>query len=245
MAGQGGSPNSFHREHLRARPKLVNEVKKKFRREQCSNPESRSEGSRARLSLRADEHFFDRVNANLSEWRAFSRKEVGASAKNQLGQTLVELMIAMSVMSIGFLGVFAVLSNSLGLNRVVANQYIAANLAVEGIEIVKNIIDSNVARGREWNIGLPDGKFGVQYDTGTLEDMNKDWANQKLPLNFGPDSGIYSYEPGTPTNFVRIITIDYLSTDEIQVNSVVTWRDRGGTEFKVDLEDRFFNWRKL
>ncbi|MBI2506531.1 MAG: hypothetical protein HYW00_00070, partial [Candidatus Colwellbacteria bacterium] len=44
-------------------------------------------------------------------------------------------MIAMSVMSVGLLSVFAVLSQSLGLNRVVAEQYIASNLAAEGIEV--------------------------------------------------------------------------------------------------------------
>ena len=222
--------------------KLVKEVTRKFRREQCLNPEPE-----ARLSLRATGYFFDQLNPYLSEWRAFSRKRFGLvfhrELRDQRGQTLVELMIAMSVMSIGFLGVFAVLSQSLGLNRVVANQYIASNLAAEGIEVVKNIADSNVVRGDEWNKGLSNDKFGVQYDTETLEDVNKDWANRKLPLNFNPDTGIYSYDGRTPTNFVRTITINNISLNEIQVESEVRWRDRGGTEFEVVLEDRFFNWR--
>lgn len=156
------------------------------------------------------------------------------------GQTLVELMIAMSVMSIGFLGVFAVLSQSLGLNRVVANQYIAANLAAEGIEVVKNITDSNVARGDRWNDKLENGNFGVEYKSDTL---NSAWANSDL--KFDSAKGLYSYDVGTPTNFRRAISIKSMSGDnEMQVKSVVTWSDRGGTEFKVELEDRFFNWRK-
>lgn len=159
--------------------------------------------------------------------------------KQNKGQTLVELMIAMSVMSIGFLGVFAVLSQSLGLNRVVANQYIAANLAAEGIEVVKNIADSNTLQaGGVWNRGLESGDFGVQHDSAAL---NRDWANQSL--KFDSATGIYSYGLGAPTNFRRTVSIANITANEMQVKSVVEWLDRGGTKFKVELEDRFFNWR--
>jgi len=152
----------------------------------------------------------------------------------------VELMIAMSVMSIGFLGVFAVLSQSLGLNRVVANQYIAANLAAEGIEVVKNIADSNVLQGQAWNAGLTNGDFGVEHNSVNL---NKDWANS--PLKFDSATGLYSYGVGTPTNFRRTVSVTNLTDNEMQVKTVVKWPDRGGAEFKVELEDRFFNWRSL
>jgi len=153
----------------------------------------------------------------------------------------VELMIAMSVMSIGFLGVFAVLSQSLGLNRVVANQYIAANLAAEGIEVVKNITDSNVARGDAWNLGLRSGDFGAQYDS-EAKDLNEAWA--RIPLNFDSATGRYRYDAKTPTKFQRTVSINNIpGGNEMQVKSVVMWSDRGGTLFEIKLEDRFFNWR--
>ena len=185
------------------------------------------------------------ASASLGQ-RSGLREEILVSASiREGGQTLVELMIAMSVMSIGFLAVFAVLSQTLGMNKIVVTQYIAANLAAEGIEIVKNISDSNVVRGGVWNDSLSSDKFGVQYDTGTLGAMNKDWANRKLPLNFNPDTGIYSYDTGMPTNFVRTITINNISPNEIQVNSEVRWRDRGGVELNINLEDHLFNWHEL
>ena len=186
------------------------------------------------------------ASASLGQ-RSGLREEILVSASiREGGQTLVELMIAMSVMSIGFLAVFAVLSQTLGMNKIVVNQYIAANLAAEGIEIVKNISDSNVVRGDVWNAGLSkNGKFGVQYNTGTLDEVNEDWANRKLPLNFNSDTGIYSYDTGMPTNFVRTITINNISPNEIQVNSEVRWRDRGGVELNINLEDHLFNWHEL
>ncbi|MDP2650887.1 MAG: prepilin-type N-terminal cleavage/methylation domain-containing protein, partial [bacterium] len=188
-------------------------------------------------------YFLDQLNSYLSEWRAFSRKGFGLifhrELRDQKGQTLVELMIAMSVMSIGFLGVFAVLSQSMGLNRVVSNQYIASNLAAEGIEVIKNIADSNTLQaGGVWNAGLGSGNFGVEHKSVLL---NEDWANQNL--KFDSNTGLYGYDAGTPTNFRRIVSITNISPAEISVSSTVRWRDRGGTEFEIVLQDRFFNWR--
>src|SRR3989344_4010636 len=116
-------------------------------------------------------------------------------SRRSKGQTLVELMIAMSVMSIGLLGILAVLSQSLGLNRVAADQYVAANLAAEGIEVVKNIADSNILKDRPWNRGL-NGKGGVEHNSDAL---NRDWANQNL--KFDSATGFYNYSAGAATNF--------------------------------------------
>ena len=172
-----------------------------------------------------------------------TRRGLAPRSLSEVGQTLVELMIAMRVMAIGFLAIFAVLSQTLGMNKIVANQYVAAHLAAEGIEVVKNIADSNTLQpGGVWNDSLSNDKFGVQYDTGTLDEVNKNWANRELPLNFNSDTGIYSYGAGTPTNFVRTITIENISPNEIQVNSEVRWRDRGGVELNINLEDHLFNW---
>ncbi len=155
------------------------------------------------------------------------------------GQVLVELMVAVSVMVIGLLGIFTLLAQSLGLNRVAADQYIAANLAAEGIEVVKNILDHNIIERNPWNEGLErDGDFGVDYSSIVLDDNLSDEF-----LKFDKDSGRYNYTTGDETNFKRVITINNLSADEIQVNSRVDWKSRGGTTFSINLEDHFYNWR--
>ena len=41
----------------------------------------------------------------------------------------------------------SLLSNSIALNRVVNDQFIANYLAMEGIEVVKNIVDGNIIQG--------------------------------------------------------------------------------------------------
>jgi len=153
----------------------------------------------------------------------------------------VEAMIAISVMVIGLLGIFSLTSQSLGLYRVAYEQYVAVNLAAEGIEVVKNMIDTNIISGVAWNEGLAKkGSFEVQYDSRKLID-----PPSNKPLNFDPATGIYSYTSnGSVTNFKREIVIESkLSDNEIQVNSIVTWKGRGGIDFDINLEDHFFNWR--
>ncbi len=160
------------------------------------------------------------------------------------GQLLVEMMIAMSVLMIGLLGVFSVLSQSLALNRIASNQYIASSLAAEGVEVVKNILDKNVIEDNAWNEGFvfPGGRdFGVQYNTETLGGAEQSNANKKLNLNEG--TARYGYGAGTQTNFVRTVNVESVGSNEIKVVSKVEWDDRGGSHFDIEVEDHFLNWR--
>ena len=165
--------------------------------------------------------------------------------KRDNGQLIVEMMVAVSLLVIGLLGVFAVLSQSLGLNRVAANQFVAANLAAEGIEVTKNIVDANFINDAQWNLYIEDGQYEVQFDDTSLigNEASDNPSQQKfLSLN----NGRYSYDSGgEETRFKRIITIEN-SEDltEIRVISRVYWRDRGGVDFDIVLEDRFKNWRQ-
>jgi len=169
---------------------------------------------------------------------------LAAKCNTESGQLLIEAMIAVSVVTVGLLGVFSLLSQSLGLNKVAADQYVGAYLASEGIEVVKNIIDTNIYQSRAWNTGVSDGTYAVQYDTPTLTSTSVD-----TPLKFDSATGTYNYAVGTVTNFKRSVKITSLrlnsqnQPDELQVDSVVTWNSRGGTQYKVNLEDHFMNWR--
>lgn len=156
------------------------------------------------------------------------------------GQLLIESMIAISVMVVGLLGIFSLISQSLGLYRVAYEEYVAANLAAEGVEVVKNMIDTNIiVGGIPWNQGLAsDGDFGVQYDSRSL-----DPTLQSKALLYDASAGLYNYMSGTSTNFRRVVTVKNVSSDEIQVNSTVTWKSKGAVTLNINLEDHFFNWR--
>jgi len=158
-------------------------------------------------------------------------------------------MVAVSILTIGFLGIVGLLSRALALNRVVADNYTATYLAAEGIEITKNIVDGNIVQGQPWNSG-----GGVSNCTGSVEsgidgceaDLNslalQSYTGQ--PLDFDPADRIYDYGGGSvPTSFRRRIVVTLLGQNEIKVESQVTWTTLGGGTSEVVLEDHFFNWR--
>lgn len=152
------------------------------------------------------------------------------------GQLLIESWVAISILVIGFLGIFSLLSRSLSLNNVVASQYIASNLAVEGIEVVKNLIDANVIQYRPWNEGISTGSYEINFNSSSLE------PNQNRFLRFDSTNNTYNYQSGEPTFYKRLIEIGNVASDEIRVKSTVSWQIRGGS-YSIDLEDHFFNWR--
>ena len=170
-------------------------------------------------------------------------KLVGNKGEN--GQLLVEAMVAMGVITVGVLGIFTLLSQSLGYSKVISDQYVGSYLAAEGIEVVKNMIDANVPPAA-WNAGLNvDGDYAVYYGTTTLDSS----ISPNTPLKFDPSSGTYNYTTGTATGFKRDVYIKNIpdSSDdglinEIEVKSTVTWTDRGGIQQEVDVEDHFMNW---
>lgn len=157
------------------------------------------------------------------------------------GQLLIEAMIAIAVVVVGMLGILAFLLQSLSLNRVVSDQFTGAYLASEGIELTKNILDSNLIapHAGPWNVGFNSGDYEIDYQDTSLV------GNTATGRNLLYDSGthLYGYKSGNPTPFERKITIKVISGDEIQVNSVVSWTTLGGGNFSVNLEDHFFNWR--
>lgn len=149
---------------------------------------------------------------------------------------LVEAIIALSALTIGLLGILSLLFNSLGLNRVISDNYIATYLAAEGVEVVKNIIDGNVIQGRPWNDGFSDGTYEVEYSSVSLQ------PNQSRQLRFNSVTDRYDYSGPQETTFRRRIAIQLVGSEEIKVNSIVDWTTRGGGTFSVNLENHFFNW---
>jgi hypothetical protein len=162
--------------------------------------------------------------------------------KEKSGQVLVESIIALSVLLVGFLSLISLLNNSLGLNRVVTENYIATYLAAEGIEYVKNKIDTNILNtGLPWNHQLNDGYYELIFTGNDFSLISLPSTSSASLLKFDPNNNFYNYNTGSDTPFKRYIYIQNKSANEIVVNSVVFWTSRGGGKYEVNLEDHFFN----
>ncbi|PIR44358.1 hypothetical protein COV23_00185 [Candidatus Wolfebacteria bacterium CG10_big_fil_rev_8_21_14_0_10_31_9] len=160
------------------------------------------------------------------------------------GQLIVEAVVAISFIVIAVVSFFGLLAQSVGYNRFVSENYTATYLAAEGIEVIKNIIDSNILNARPWNLNIGSGDYEIEYNTTSVATPN--YSDRVLRIN---SDGIYTQDlSGQETPFKRKISIRYNSSriplgDEIIVNSIVTWTSRGQNQ-QVNLEDHFFNWRE-
>jgi type II secretory pathway pseudopilin PulG len=166
---------------------------------------------------------------------------------NKNGYLLIESVVAITMVTVGLLGIFSLLSRSLSLNRVVSDRYVAAYLAAEGLEIIKNLIDNNVLAGLAWNVNLEEGSYQFDYKIKSLPPSCGFSCRQVFYFN--EDSQLYSYNPTSrKTSFQRTVSIAPNRDKDgfvqsLKVNSTVNWSGRGGSSFNVNLEDRFYNYR--
>ncbi|MEK7636051.1 MAG: prepilin-type N-terminal cleavage/methylation domain-containing protein [Patescibacteria group bacterium] len=167
---------------------------------------------------------------------------------NNKGYFLIELMIAISILTIGFMGFLTLVSRSISTNRVISDYLTANYLAAEGIELIKNTIDTNYFKGNLWydnNGALPPesqliGDYEMDYDDGAPTNVTG------LPADFlYYKDGFYNYDiSGSRSPFKRTINISYPGVaGQMKVKSTVSWIGRGGNAIEIYLEDYFFDWR--
>lgn len=77
------------------------------------------------------------------------------------GFTLVELLIGMTIFSVGITSIFLLLHSTLKTASVSRNEIVVANLIREQLELTKFLRDSNVKNFSSWNNGIWAGNFLV------------------------------------------------------------------------------------
>jgi prepilin-type N-terminal cleavage/methylation domain-containing protein len=168
--------------------------------------------------------------------------------QSRRGQSLIEVMIAMSILTMAFLGIFNLLARSLVINRAVSSEATATYLAAEGVELAKTLIDHDVYAG------LANGSRSWGECFGTGGDFEIDYMAQDCPgspnfnhndLWYDPTTGLYSYShnTGSPaeTDFTRDVQVQNINDHEIRVNSIVSWSS-GTASSSINVEDNFYNW---
>lgn len=179
------------------------------------------------------------------------KKNINRIIKNthkDAGFTLVELFMAIFVMTTGIMSVYTLIPRSIKSSVVNTDKYIATQLAREGIEIVRNIRDTNWIEELDspvavWDEGLDNCVLGceVDYTMPEIQDPVLTPYGAGRYLRLGSD-GFYSYTvaPGDKqTKFKRKITItpvvNGLKT-VVRVNWSPDYSD-------AVLEETFYDWK--
>ncbi|MFA6354099.1 MAG: hypothetical protein WCX12_00185 [Candidatus Paceibacterota bacterium] len=188
--------------------------------------------------------------------------------KKNSGQAIIEALVALGILSVAFFAVLSLLDNSISLGNVVSDQNIATYLAGEGIEIVKNLVDTNISRRNSTSSPASfDEDFSIgAYEVSYFDPLDADdpigsntqdgknpgkrigdvGVRSTNPLDFDEVSGGYyqTYPaPVNPSHFYRTIVITRSPGKWIKAESIVQWIGKGGVTKEIKLEDYFYNWR--
>lgn len=194
-----------------------------------------------RAILKYGEHETESFNKGVGQERtAVSRlwRLAERPASSNKGFTLIEAMVALVLVTVAMGPVFILATSSVNVASRIEHNLIAANLAQEGIEVIRNIRDTNWLSGAAFDNNLAAGTWRVEWNTvgGGLMPVG---SNPVLKKN----NGLYNYSTGTNTVFKRTITISKPNSGELVVISSVTWVERGNINRTVSTESHLFNWK--
>ncbi len=163
---------------------------------------------------------------------------------NKKGFTLLEVMIATVILVIGVVGIYTAFSRMVILTSGIPSRLIAAYLSQEGIEIVRNIRDTNwLIGGQSWDEGLTGCHGGCEadYKTGTLQEETPLRSYGGDYLNIDQDN-FYSYSTGVPTKYKRKITIEEIDPNILKVNILISWEAKRKS-YDFETEEYLYNWK--
>lgn len=165
------------------------------------------------------------------------------------GFTLLEVIIAVSIMTTGVIGLSALIQQTMVLTSISSSRLTASYLAQEGMEIVRAVRDGNWLKQRDnpglsWKNDLGRGTFYFNLDG------SKATTSNLVTWNYNPGKYYVHYPETTcksigacqDTIFNRQIEIVHYGNDMIEIKSVVSWQERGRSH-QVVVQGILYNWR--
>ena len=169
---------------------------------------------------------------------------INSKTKFRKGFTLLEVILAIFVLTVATAGSSILVRQTISSIFIIQSKLTASYLAQEGIEITRNIRDSNWLEQRTETVSWDDGLGEDQWEAAYNDDELQENSNSFLNIS----NGFYSYSVGNPTIFKRKITIsdkENLDGDEkidrLMVSVEVSWEERGRSH-KVEVIEYLYNW---
>lgn len=174
------------------------------------------------------------------------------------GFTLLETMIAVTLLSVAIVAPMTLTAQSLGSAYYARDQVTAFYLGQEALETVRNVRDNNIlanSQGTSLNLlnGIPSTSgqpFRVDARDNSMILCSTDPGG--VCISMQTDGTLYGYNAGwVTTQFLRTVTACFVQaggtcngtpTDEVKITVAVTWRSGGLQQRTVNLSENLYRW---
>lgn len=159
---------------------------------------------------------------------------------NTAGFSLVEVMAVLFLVSMGLIGVLALLVQSMQVRYINRNAMTAYSLAQEGIELVRHVRDSNWRQSEPWLTGLAAGEYCLDYQ----DPVPVSTSGQGCRLYIGAD-GFYDHvnslgDQASP--FYRKVSVSAVATSSAVITADISWTDHSKS-YGYHLETILYDWK--
>lgn len=176
------------------------------------------------------------------------------------GFTIIETLVALAIFTFSIVGLIVITSQGIADTNFAKNKFVASYLAQEGIEMVRNVRDTNALAGAAWEdtfqqnalTGLS-GCFATAQSTGcdidadtfAIDSCSASSRNGCGPLRYDIATGAYilnSRNVAVPESpFSRVIALRTVSANEVEITSTVAW-SQGTTSRSVTVVETLADW---
>ncbi|MBI4855207.1 MAG: hypothetical protein HY818_00455 [Acetobacterium woodii] len=176
---------------------------------------------------------------------------IGVSSQGEWGFTLVETLVAISILLMAVVVPLVLISGNIALIFSVKDKITATYLAEDAIDFIKYKIDTNFNTPQYWLTGIPCvGGGACQVDS--FNDAMVLCSGTCPVLQFDSTTGIYGYSSGSASKFTRTVTITGLTPStndpyptmapqEVIITATVSWQDHGASK-QTTISEHAFSW---
>jgi len=174
----------------------------------------------------------------------WSLKATGGQAKPNKGFTLIETLVAISILLLSISAPLTIASKGLASSFFARDQITAFYLAQDAVEYVRNARDNNYHLGANWLNGFPDingALFTVDTTDGTLTLCPIEGCTA---LDYNDSTGFYSHDDsgGTDSIFTRSVSIQTINANEVIVSVTISW-SAGTFSRTFSVKENILNWQ--
>ncbi|MCU0679878.1 MAG: hypothetical protein MUF50_01050 [Planctomycetes bacterium] len=174
-------------------------------------------------------------------------KNIFLTIKSQFGNkpalTILEVMISIFLLVTVMTAILTLSLQSVRSQDSSRQELIARGLAQEGIELIRNVRDSNFLNNRTWNQDIAPGQYRIDYLSFAPTAITS-WSEANLQImGSGLQQGFYLHNSSEANSiFSRVVTITSLGANSELINCEVRWTYRDKNN-KYSEQTILYDWK--